>query len=183
MTVDSVRFQLAPQRGGGQGLPLSAQVGDTGGCGVGGGGGGGGGVTPPGGSEQCATMATVFTTPGQGSGRAFVLTSHARLPTHTLLANAAKPLSLHEEGAKVGHDPEGVPYSASGTPSITPFSHASEATIVPRALAHPQKGFVGGLAKVLFGKAAAAQAARRGRDFHRAPNIGAVLKRSYWARK
>ena len=126
---------------------MSAHVGDTGGCGVGGGGAGGGGVTPPGGSEQCATMATVFTTSGHGSGRVLVLTSHARCPRHCAEANAEKPLSLHADGEKAGHEPVGVPYSASGIASITPFSHASEATIVPRVEAQPQKGFVGGFAE------------------------------------
>ena len=95
--------------GGGQGLPLSAHVGDTGGCGVGGGGAGRGGVTPPGGRLQCATMATVFTTPPQGSGRALVLTSHVFLPTHWLATKAAKPLSLHADAVKLGQEPEGVP--------------------------------------------------------------------------
>jgi hypothetical protein len=110
---------------------------------VGGGGAGGGGVVPPGGREQCATMATVFTTSGQGSGRAFVLTVQVCFPRHWLETYWGKPLSLHEEGAKSGQEPEGVPYSASGNASITPFSHVSEDIIVPLVEAQPQKGFVG----------------------------------------
>ena len=93
MTVDSVRFHTASQVGGGQGKPLSAHVGETGGCGGGGGGegagdggAGGGGVTPPGGSEQCATTPMVFTTSLQGSGRVLVLSVQLAWPTHRPLA-------------------------------------------------------------------------------------------------
>ena len=88
---------------------MIAQVGDTGGCGVGGGGAGRGGVTPPGGRLQCATMATVLTVPLQGSGRALVLTSHDCLPTHWLTTKGRKPLSLHAEAVKLGQLPAGVP--------------------------------------------------------------------------
>ena len=93
MTVDSVKFHTGSQFGGGQGKPLSAHVGETGGCGGGGGGGGGegageggGGVTPPGGSEQCATTPMVLTTSLQGSGRVLVLSVQLAWPTHTPLA-------------------------------------------------------------------------------------------------
>lgn len=101
ITVERIRAHCGGQRGGGQGMPLSAQAGL---------GGGGGGEKPPGGALQCATAAMPLTTPGHGSARPALESVQRAAPTQARRASARKAASSQPAPAeKAGQAPVGAP--------------------------------------------------------------------------
>jgi hypothetical protein len=128
MTVLCVRFQVGSHCGGGQGSPLSAQVGR-------------GGEKPPASPLQCATTAIVSSL---GHGFSERMSTQEGCPRQVAFTYAGNEGSSEAEGANAGHAPVGAPKEAKEMASMVPGGTQESVTAAPYAgVWKAQKGLEG----------------------------------------